>query len=115
MKKLLSLLLIIGLTESSLAQSTTNTISSPNKKIIVTCDITSASYTIAYKGSIVVKSSGLGVVREDEDFSKSLELIKVTAPVLVKDTYTMLTAKKKNIHYAAMQRVFETSTASGKR
>ncbi len=115
MKRLFLLILVAGFSEISFAQSAANTISSPDKKIIVTCDITNASYTIAYKGSIVVKKSGLGIVREDEDFSRSLELIKASAPVLVKATYTMQTAKKKNIHYAAMQRVFETSTASGKK
>lgn len=115
MKKLLVLLLIVGVAESSNAQSAANTISSPNKNIVVNCDIANASYTIAYKGSIILKNSKLGVVREDEDFSKNLQLIKVTAPAIVKDNYTMLNAKKKNISYMATQRIVETKTASGKK
>jgi len=115
MKILLALLLILGFTETSKAQSAANTISSPDKNILVTCDVANASYTIAYKGSIILKNSKLGVVREDEDFSKNLQLVKVTAPVIVKDNYTMLNAKKKNISYTATQRIFETKTASGKK
>src|SRR6188768_2773302 len=115
MKKLLVLLLIFGFTKSSIAQSAANTISSPDKNILVSCDVANGSYTIAYKGGIVLKNSKLGVVREDEDFSKNLQLVKVTAPVIVKDNYTMLNAKKKNISYTATQRIFETKTSSGKK
>ena len=39
----------------------------------------------------------------------------MSAPVTVKDSYTMLTAKKKNITYTATQRIIETQTASGKK
>ena len=115
MKKLLTLLLIFGVATSSIAQSAANSISSPDKNIVVTCDITKASYSIAYKAGIVLKDSKLGVVREDENFSKDLQLVKVTAPVIVKDNYTMLNAKRKNIGYIATQRIFETKTASGKK
>ena len=109
MKKLLVLLLIFGVTKSSIAQSAANSISSPDKSIVVNCDVANASYTIAYKGGVVLKDSKLGVVREDENFSKDLQLIKVTAPVIVKDNYMMLNAKKKNISYSATQRIFETN------
>ena len=115
MKRLLVLVLLIFCLTESDAQSAVNTVSSPDKNILVSCDITSASYTVAYKGSMVLQHSKLGVVREDEDFSKNLQLVKVSAPVLVKDTYVMMTAKKKNISYIATQRIFETKTASGKK
>lgn len=115
MKRLLVfVLLIFCLTESN-AQSAANTVSSPDKNIVVNCDIATASYSVSYKGSIILKHSKLGVVREDEDFSKNLQLVKVTAPVIVKDNYTMLNAKKKNIRYIATQRIFETKTLSGKK
>ena len=115
MNRLLLLLIICCYTEFSYAQQSANTISSPNKNIIVTCDIAKAAYTISYKNVTVLKASKLGVVREDEDFSKNLQLVKVTAPVIVKDSYTMLNAKRKNINYVATQRIFETKTASGKK
>jgi hypothetical protein len=90
-------------------------ISSPDKKIVVSCNPTAATYIILYKGQPVMQSSRLGVVREDEDFSKNLSLVKVSAPVLVKDNYKMLNAKKKNIFYRANQRIIETRTPSGKK
>lgn len=91
------------------------TISSPDKKIVVTCNPVKAVYSIRYNGQPVLDESRLGVTREDEDFSQHLQVIKVSAPVIVKDNYTLLTGKKKNISYTATQRVIETKTASGKR
>jgi len=42
-----------------------------------------------------MKDSKLGVIRDDEDFSQNLKVIKASAPAIVKDSYTMLTARKK--------------------
>ena len=90
-------------------------ISSPDKNILVTCDAEKLLYTITYKGQQVMKESQMGVVRDDEDFSKRLMVIKASAPEIVRDNYTILTAKKKNISYTATRRVIETKTSSGKR
>src|SRR5690242_17544157 len=95
------------------AQSNSYEISSPDKNIKVSCDVAHAQYTVLYKNVMMIQSSKLGVIREDEDFSKNLQLMNVSAPTIVKDQYTMLTAKKKQISYLATQRVFETKTASG--
>jgi hypothetical protein len=97
------------------AQSNSYEISSPDKNIKVSCDVAHAQYTVLYKNVMMIQSSKLGVIREDEDFSKNLQLMNVSAPTIVKDQYTMLTAKKKQISYLATQRVFETKTASGKK
>jgi hypothetical protein len=97
----------------SIAQ--TFTISSPDKKIIVSCNVEKASYTVSYSGQPVFKESKLGLIRDDEDFTKNLKLIKASPPVIVKDNYSMLTAKKKNISYTAIKRVIETKTSSGKK
>lgn len=91
------------------------TISSPDRNIVVTCDAGKAVYTVSYKGQQVMKDSKLGLVREDEDFSKDLKLVRVSAPSIVRDSYTMINAKKKNITYVATQRIIETQTASGKK
>ena len=115
MKRLLVLILIIGFTKCGVAQSSANTICSPNKKIVVTCNVSKAVYSISYNGVVVLQHSRLGVIREDEDFSKNLQLIKISAPAMVKDNYSMLNAKKKNISYSAMERIFETKTLAGKK
>lgn len=99
---------------SSFAQST-YTVSSPDKKIVLTYDANKNTYAIAYDGQTVLRESKLGVVRADEDFSKNLKVIKVANPTLISDSYTMLNAKKKNITYKATQRIVETVTQSGKK
>ncbi len=114
MKKILLSLLISSFI-TGLAQAQTNTVSSPDKTIVVTCDVAKATYTILYKGNTVLAESKIGVVREDEDFSQNLKLIKASSPVLVTDNYSMLNAKRKNITYKATQRIFETRAASGKK
>ena len=91
------------------------TISSPDKNILVTCNAEKAVYTISYKGQSITQDSKLGIIREDEDFSKDLKVIKASAPAVVRDNYTMVNAKKKNITYIATQRIIETQTHSGKK
>ena len=91
------------------------TISSPDKKIVVTCDVEKMTYRISYEGDSVLRESKLGLIRDDDEFSKNLTITKVSSPVEVKDSYSMLTAKKKNITYTATERIFETKTASGKK
>jgi len=107
--------LLIFITGGFVCAAQSYTISSPDKNILVACNAEKLLYTISYKGQQVMKESKMGVVRDDEDFSKGLMVIKVSAPVIVKDNYTILTAKKKNISYSGTRRVIETKTSSGKK
>jgi hypothetical protein len=91
------------------------TISSPDRNILVTCDVGKAVYTVSYKGQPILKESKLGLIRDDEDFSHDLKIVRALIPVIVKDNYTLLTAKKKNISYIGTRRVIETKTLSGKK
>ena len=97
------------------AQAQNITVASPDKKIIVTCNTTQLLYNVKYKGGIILSDSRLGLIRDDEDFSKDLKVFKVSSPETVTDRYTILTAKKKDITYIANRRVIETKTPSGKR
>ncbi len=108
------LLLCLGFHVSH-AQTANSTVSSPDKTIVVSCNIQQAVYSIAYKGETVLKDSKLGLIREDEDFSKNLKVLKVSKPAIVKDSYTMLNAKKQQITYTATERTWQTKTASGKK
>jgi len=112
---LMVMLLVVHLSFGQQQKSISTTITSPDKTIVVTCDVASLVYSISVKGKAVLRDSKLGVVREDEDFSKNLTLINVSKPKIVKDNYTMATAKKKNITYTATERVLQTRTGSGKR
>ncbi len=115
MKAFFLLLFLLCCIQLSFAQSTVYTISSPDKNILVTCDAGRSVYTVSFMGQSIMKESKLGVIREDEDFSKDLKVIKASAPVTVKDNYTMINAKKKNITYVATQGIIETQTPSGKK
>lgn len=99
------------------AQSTEYTISSPDKAILVTCNIGQhqSTYSISYHGKPVLEHSKLGLIREDEDFSVGLRVLNVSSPKIVKDSYSSINAKKKEIKYSATQRTIETATASGKK
>jgi alpha-glucosidase len=88
-------------------------ISSPDKKIRVSCIPGLATYHVSYNGEAILKDSKIGIIREDEDFSKDLKVIKASSPRLVKDNYVMINAKKKNISYTANQLFIETKTTSG--
>lgn len=90
-------------------------ISSPDKNIQVTCKPAELVYQIRYKGEIVLTDSKMGIVREDEDFSKNLQVIRASFPTRISDHYTMLNAKKKDINYTANRLLIETKTISGKK
>jgi alpha-glucosidase len=115
MKRYLQLLLFCVGPAFSVAQSSSFTISSPDKNIVVNCNISKLQYSISYKGVMIMKESTLGIVREDEDFSKDILLLKASAQTMVRDAYSMVNAKKKNIVYSATQRVIETKKAAGKK
>lgn len=90
-------------------------ISSPDGNIQVTCTPGQAIYRVKYKEETMVKDSKLGIIREDEDFSKNLKVIKVSSSKGIQDNYVMLNAKKKNISYTANQLIIATKTASEKK
>lgn len=91
------------------------TIISPDQNLVVTVDTKKLVYSVAYRNAPVLSESKLGLVRDDEDFSTNLTVKKVSRPQVVKDNYTMLTAKKANISYTATERIIETKTSSGKK
>lgn len=99
----------------SMAQPENYFIDSPDNKIRVTCNPEKAFYNITYKGKSILDNSKIGVVRSDDDFSENLRTIRVSDPVTVKESYTLLTAKKKNITYITTQRIIETQAPSGKK
>jgi alpha-glucosidase len=92
-------------------------ISSPNKKITVQFSIKDkkAGYRIQLDNKEVLGNSALGVVREDGDFSQNLSFVKADKPVLVKDSYESLNAKKSHIEYVANRQVIHLANQQGKK
>jgi len=108
------LILLLAFTKEVSAQTIVS-VSSPDKKITVHCDIPHLTYSVNYQQEQVLKDSKLGIIREDADFSTNLKLISISQPVIVTDKYSILTSKKKNIVYHATKQVIYLSTETGKK
>lgn len=109
---LTSLLLLI--TGFSKAQKKLTDISSPDKKIIVSVSLDGAgkpSYSVNYNNEEVLRSSRLGLVREDGNFAEALSHISVSPIEKVNDQYRMINAKKENISYSANKRTVHLQNA----
>lgn len=110
--------ILLFVTENTLAQDAgkgVTIISSPDKNIIVNCDVKNSSYSISFKGESVLDNSKLGVIRNDDDFSKNLKVIKVSPAKQVTDRYSLRNSKKKDITYVANERTIAAQTSSGKK
>jgi hypothetical protein len=74
---------------------TLSTVKSPDGKIEVVVSLSSGllGYNVSVQNEMVLKPSGLGVIREDADLSKDLVFISVSPVQKVSDSYKMLYAK----------------------
>jgi hypothetical protein len=116
MKKIyLSIIVCLFLNSSLYSQQFV--INSSNKKIqvIVAIEEGNVFYSINYLKQPVLQKSKLGVVREDEDFSKNLQFISSSSLKKINDSYNILTAKKKHIVYKAVKKIFSFKTSSNKK
>jgi len=95
-----------------------NGVGSPNGEINVEFRLNedgSPRYKIQRAGRDVLQESQLGLVREDADFSRGLQLISASETDPVEDHYEILTAKRRVNTYRANRKVFYLETASGKK
>ena len=95
-------------------QNNAQIVYSPDKNIAVTIDANQLFYNVKYKDKTVLKNSKLGILREDEDFTKDLKVVKSGQTKTIQDNYVMLNAKRKDITYTANQIKIETKSTSGK-
>lgn len=117
MKKLFTTLVTLCLCQITFAQTPSQSISSPNKKIAVgfTLEKGQAFYTVKSEGRIVLEKSQLGLIRDDDDFSTALVLLSASPVKVVTDNYTMVNAKKSSIRYKANSKTFSLKTTRGNR
>lgn len=116
MKKISAVFILLCLSVFSNAQQKEIRIQSPDKKIAVACTIdTRAGYTLFYNGRQVMQSSALGIIRSDENFVENIRFVRASTPIEVKDQYSILTGKKRNISYKATRTVIELLSAGGKK
>ena len=93
------------------------TLKSPNEKISVDFQLTSAGepvYSVSHSGAIILKESKLGIVRSDEDFSTNLILDSVSNVSVVSDKYTLLHGKRLNSNYTGNKKIFYVKNANSK-
>lgn len=75
----------------------------------------SPRYSILLGGTLVLRESRLGLVRDDDDFSRGLRLVSASRIVQVRERYEILTAKRRVNNYRANRKVFRLQTAAGRR
>ncbi|HKZ68183.1 MAG TPA: glycoside hydrolase family 97 catalytic domain-containing protein [Chitinophagaceae bacterium] len=112
----MKLILILFIGENAFSQQVV--LSSPDKKISVSVFIQKDKklyYKISANGIEVLRSSRLGIAREDEDFSAGMVWLNASAATTVRDNYSILTAKKSKISYTAIRRTIYLRSAGGKK
>jgi hypothetical protein len=93
------------------------TINSPDGRIaaIVYTQNGSLFYDASIDGKKVLLPSKLGLIREDENFSVNMKVVKISTVTEVKDNYEMLTAKRRNIRYRAKKCILSLVSAGGQK
>jgi hypothetical protein len=94
------------------------TINSPDGKITAhfcVCGEGNACYRVEFRSAAVIGESKLGIIREDEDFSKGLSLESVSNVEVAKADYEMLQGKKRRCSYIANKRTFHLRNADGEK
>jgi alpha-glucosidase len=90
-------------------------IKSPDKKITVRFVIApegAAAYSVFFREKMILASSRLGIVREDDDFSTALTIASASGVASVTDSYVLGYGKRKKCHYQANERVFHMLSAA---
>lgn len=63
-------------------------------------------YLVSLNNEVVIDSSALGLVFDEIDLSKEMELVETSSISLYKDEYSLLHGKQKNIVYEANEQTF---------
>ena len=103
---------------SFLQEKSDYSVISPDKKISVHFNISDdkkAFYNVKYDDVLILQDSQLGIIREDEDFSKNLSLESASDIKAVRSNYEMLHGKKRFCSYTGNSRIFHLKNASGKK
>jgi alpha-glucosidase len=91
-------------------------VNSPDKRIKLEFSVSGGTpvYTVYFNGEKVLDRSALGIDMGGTDLHDKLKLVKVSPVSLVKDTYTMVNAKKESITYTANKREFDLVNKQGR-
>jgi alpha-glucosidase len=97
-------------------------ISSPDGRVIVQVSVQGghATYSVSLAGHEILRQSQLGVLRDDVDFTRGVEVTanypkRVEVLEKIDDHYELLTSKRRLNEYRANRRVIEVQTRAGAR
>lgn len=97
----------------------TEPLRSPDGKIAVEIELRavdgSAIYRIHHGGTVVLRDSQLGLVRDDVDFSRGLQRLSSSAVTRVEDRYELFTGKRRLNVYRAHRQVHHLATGDGRK
>ncbi|HWM29210.1 MAG TPA: glycoside hydrolase family 97 N-terminal domain-containing protein, partial [Woeseiaceae bacterium] len=91
-------------------------LASPDDRLQVVFQLTGNGeprYRIELGGAPVLRESRLGLVRNDVDFTKSLELVSASTIETVREEYELLTSKRRRNTYTANRQVFHLESPGG--
>ena len=111
--RLCFILFLSGISLTRLSAQSLGNIKSLDGKIDVSVNLSSGllNYTVSFQKETVLKSSSLGIIREDADLSKDLVFLSSSPVQKVTDNYKMIYAKKRSINYQANKKVFHLRNA----
>jgi alpha-glucosidase len=92
-------------------------VSSPDGKVKVQFFMRdSAAYYLAMKNdTVLIDSSGLGILMEDQDFNNHLTMVDASPISKVVDDFQMKHGKRRDVHYEGNSRTFHLSNQSDER
>ena len=103
---------------SPAAPAETNRLASPEGRLMVNFYLNADGaprYAIQLDNQPVLQESRLGLVRDDADFSRGLQLVSASPTERVHDKYEILTAKRRLNDYRANRKVFHLQTTAGQK
>jgi hypothetical protein len=112
----LPLLVLWAIVAQTSLAAEANRLSSPDGRLAVDFKIDSdgsPKYSVRLNDQTVLQESRLGLVRDDEDFSKDLKLVSQSGVDPVEDSYEILTAKRRQNHYQANRQLIHLETKNG--
>lgn len=107
---------LLGCLNTAIAQEKSILVKSPDEQLAVKVWMEKDGtmwYTVSRNGTIVLEPSMLGIIRQDEDFSRKLVWESQSRGSRVKDEYTLLTGKRSRISYVANEQMIYLRSARG--
>jgi hypothetical protein len=97
--------------------STDPRFASPDGRVAVDFRVVDGAprYAVSLDGRPAMQESKLGLVRDDEDFSRGLKLVSMSPVKRVEDRYEIVTAKRRMNRYLANGRTYHLESSTGKK